>query len=60
MIFMESKRNETAENTHLYLGDKTTPIKLEKLVKKFKAHRCAMDFDSKFCKASFKEEADPN
>jgi hypothetical protein len=58
MIYTESKKNETAaENTHLHFSDRTTPVKLEQLVKKFKTHRCAMDFDSKFCKASFREEA---
>ena len=60
MIYMESKKNQAAaDNTHLHFSDRTTPVKLEQLVKKFKTHRCAMDFDSKFCKASFREEADP-
>jgi len=31
-------------------------VKLEKLVKEFKTHRCAMDFDSSFCKVTFTEE----
>jgi hypothetical protein len=26
---------------------------VEKLLKRFKTHRCAMDFDSSFCKAVF-------
>jgi hypothetical protein len=30
-----------------------TPVNIEKLVKLFKTHRCAMDFDSAFCKAVF-------
>ena len=30
-----------------------SPVKVEKLLKKFKTHRCAMDFDSTFCKAVF-------
>jgi len=30
-----------------------TPVNIEKLVKAFKTHRCAMDFDSAFCKAVF-------
>ncbi len=31
------------------------PMRLEQMVKKFKTHRCAMDFDRAFCKALFKE-----
>jgi hypothetical protein len=32
------------------------PAKLEQMVKKFKTHRCAMDFDHSFCKAIYREE----
>jgi len=32
-----------------------TPMKIEKLIKKFKTHRCALDFSYGFCKALFKE-----
>jgi hypothetical protein len=31
----------------------TDPIKMEKLVKRFKRHRCALNFDHSFCKATF-------
>ena len=31
----------------------TDPIKMEKLVKHFKTHRCALNFDHSFCKATF-------
>jgi hypothetical protein len=30
--------------------------KLEQMVKKFKTHRCTMDFDHGFCKTIFKQE----
>jgi hypothetical protein len=33
-----------------------SPVKVEKLLKKFKTHRCAMDFDSTFCKAVFLDD----
>jgi len=33
----------------------TTPVKIEKMVKLFKTHRCALDFDHAFCKAQFTE-----
>jgi hypothetical protein len=32
------------------------PDKLEQIIKKFKMHQCAMDFDHSFCRAVFKEE----
>ena len=31
----------------------TDPISIEKLVKRFKTHRCALDFDHSFCKATY-------
>jgi hypothetical protein len=33
------------------------PIKLEQMVKIFKTHRCALDFNYSFCKEVFKEVA---
>ena len=33
------------------------PVKLEQMVKKFKTHRCPLDFDYSFCKEVFKEAA---
>ena len=33
------------------------PSKLEQMVKKFKTHRCAMDFDHSFVKAIYKEDS---
>jgi len=32
------------------------PANLEQMVKKFKTHRCTMDFDHSFCKAIYREE----
>ena len=37
--------------------DSASPVKLEKVLKEFKTHRCAMDFDSSFCKAVFLNDA---
>ena len=35
-----------------------SPVKVEKVLKEFKTHRCAMDFDSSFwCKAVFLKNA---
>jgi hypothetical protein len=34
------------------------PIQLEQMVKKFKMHRCALDFDYSFCKEVFNETAE--
>ena len=33
----------------------TMSVKLEKMAKLFKTHRCALDFDHSFYKASFNE-----
>jgi hypothetical protein len=35
------------------LDSTASPVNVEKLLKRFKTHRCAMDFDSSFCKAVF-------
>ena len=32
------------------------PAKLEQMVKKFKVHRCTMDFDHSFCRAIYRED----
>jgi hypothetical protein len=37
-----------------------SPVKVEKLLKKFKTHRCAMDFDSAFCSAVFRSDDGEN
>ena len=34
------------------------PAWLERMVKLFKTHRCALDFDSGFCKGIFKQESE--
>ena len=37
-----------------------SPVMVEKVLKEFKTHRCAMDFDSRsFCKAVFLNDARP-
>ncbi len=43
---------QEAQVTHL----DASPIKVEKMVKLFKTHRCALDFDTNFCKAVFIKE----
>jgi len=55
-IYNEQKNREQQQQHQTYQVDEsTTPVKLEKLVKEFKTHRCAMDFDSSFCKVIFTE-----
>jgi hypothetical protein len=44
----------TTTGTHL----DATPIHVEKMVKLFKTHQCAMDFDTNFCRAIFIKEED--
>ena len=48
----------TTTGTHLDAHLDATPIHVEKMVKLFKTHRCAMDFDTNFCKAVFIKEED--
>ena len=38
------------------LNSTVSPVKVEKVLKTFKTHRCAMDFDSTFCRAVFNGE----
>jgi hypothetical protein len=48
-IAIEQEQWEETNTTDL----DSTPIKVEKMVKLFKMHCCAMDFDSTFCKPAF-------
>jgi len=58
-IFHDDQATKQTDND--YTDSETTmPIKLEKLVKQFKIHRCAIDFDMKFLKVLFKEELGTN
>jgi hypothetical protein len=38
------------------LNSTVSPVKVEKVLKTFKTHRCAKDFDSAFCRAVFNGE----
>jgi hypothetical protein len=43
------------------LDDSTaSPVNVEKMLKRFKSHRCAMDFDGAFCKAVFHNDDGEN
>jgi hypothetical protein len=44
----------TIDATHL----DASPIQVEKMVKLFKTHCCALDFNTNFCKAVFIKEED--
>ena len=46
----KQQRAGQAVNTHH--DDNSDPISIAKLVKKFKTHCCALDFDHSFCKAT--------
>jgi hypothetical protein len=37
-----------------------SPVNVEKLLKRFKTHRCAMDYDIAFCKAVFHSDDGEN
>ena len=53
-IITDSSNSEEQTSTSDNLA--IIPAKLEQMVKKFKTHRCAMDFDHGFCKTIFKQE----
>jgi hypothetical protein len=58
-IYNEQKNREQQQKQQhqtYQVDESTTPVKLEKLMKEFKTHCCAMDFDSSFCKVTFMEE----
>jgi hypothetical protein len=42
------------------LDSTASPVNVEKLLKRFKTHRCAMDFDISFCKAVFHSDNGAN
>ena len=42
----------SAENTVII--DESTVVKVERMKREFKTHRCAMDFDTKFLKSDFR------
>ena len=46
----------TDSSTTTDLDSTASPVNVEKILKKFKTHRCAMDFDSTFCKAVFSND----
>ena len=48
MIWYERQGKEVNESALM-----TDPVKMEKMIKHFKTHRCALDFDHSFCKATF-------
>ena len=52
------RQEQLTDSSSTVDSDNTTasPVNVEKLLKKFKTHRCAMDFDSSFCKAVFCED----
>ena len=44
----ENTTNQVASSNSDY-----TPVNIEKMVKQFETHRCALDFDHSFCKAAY-------
>jgi len=54
-IWSEQQENQQQDERPSTDVDTATPIKVEKLVKLFKTHRCALDFDHSFCKATYTE-----
>jgi len=55
MIKCISDTNQETNLTPTMGNFAAMPVKVEKMVKLFKTHRCTLDFDNGFCKASFWE-----
>jgi len=58
LAYHKIRQEQLTDSSSTVDSDNTTasPVNVEKLLKKFKTHRCAMDFDSSFCKAVFRED----
>jgi hypothetical protein len=52
-IAQEQEKQEKEEQPQTITHFDASPIKVEKIVKLFKTHRWALDFDTHFCKAVF-------
>jgi hypothetical protein len=53
MLAYQMLRQEQEEEGVSSTDTSSCPVNVEKILKKFKSHRCAMDFDKAFCKATF-------
>ena len=53
-VLHQQQHNE-AQDSSSCSNEAIVPIKLEQMVKQFKTHRCALDFDYSFCKEVFKD-----
>jgi hypothetical protein len=51
MLHQEEEQGLSSNDVDM--KNKSCPVNVEKILKKFKTHRCAMDFDNAFCKATF-------
>jgi len=54
VLHLSSQQGNTSTNTD-HENSAIIPVKLEQMVKKFKTHRCALDFDYSFCKEVFND-----
>jgi hypothetical protein len=50
------QQQQAAQASNTQQQEVAIPMMIESLVKKFKTHRCALDFDHGFVKAAIKEE----
>ena len=52
-MLQEEEQGLALSLTGMDVKSTSCPVKVEKILKKFKTHRCAMDFDKAFCKKIF-------
>jgi len=53
LAYHKIRQEQLTSSTTTDSDNTASPVNEEKLLKRFKTHRCAMDFDSSFCKAVF-------
>jgi hypothetical protein len=51
-VLHQQEEEQGLSSTDVDMKNIACPVNVEKILKKFKMHRCAMDFDNTFCKAT--------
>jgi hypothetical protein len=49
---LREQKEQELSSAEVDVKNTSCPVNIEKILKKFKMHRCAMDFDNAFCKAT--------
>jgi hypothetical protein len=60
LAYHKIRQEQLTSSSTTDLDSTASPVNVEKMLKRFKTHRCAMDFDSSFCKAVFHSDDGEN